>query len=225
MPQLVGKEIGSTGYGLMGTCPITNCSSITNLSTGLTWRPTPSPEEQAFEALKASLAAGCNFWNAGEFYGPPDNNSLTLLNKYFTKYPEDASKVVLSIKGGLKNFVPDGSPENIKNSIENCMRLLDGKKDIDIFEPARVDKNIPIEITLKALEEHVKAGHIKGIALSEVSAATITRAVKVTKIVAVEVELSLWSLDILSNGVTKACAEYNIPVIAYVQDSSLFFNR
>lgn len=64
--------------------------------------------------MKASLAAGCNFWNAGtwhrpqelqmarlirkgEFYGTPENNSLTLMNKYFTKYPEDAEKVVLSV--------------------------------------------------------------------------------------------------------------------------------
>jgi diketogulonate reductase-like aldo/keto reductase len=54
---------------------------------------------------------------------------------------------------------------------------------------------------MRALEEEIKAGNIDGIALSEVSAATIERAVKLTKIVAVEVELSLWSLDILSNGV------------------------
>ncbi len=58
--------------------------------------------------MKASLAAGCNFWNAGEFYGTESYNSLHLLNKYFTKYPEDADKVVLSIKGVLVNMHPDG---------------------------------------------------------------------------------------------------------------------
>lgn len=165
--------------------------------------------------MRASLAAGANFWNAGEFYGTPELNSLTLLNAYFTKYPEDASKVVLSVKGGLHNMHPDGSPENVKRSIGNCLRLLDGKKKIDIFECARVDKNTPIEVTLKALEEHVKNGDIGGIALSEVSAATIERAVKVTKIVAVEVEFSLWSLDPLSNGVAAACAKNDIPLVAY----------
>jgi len=165
--------------------------------------------------MKASLAAGCNFWNAGEFYGTPEYNSLHLLEAYFTKYPEDASKVVLSIKGGLKNMHPDGSPENIKNSIGNCLKLLKGKKSIDVFEMARVDKNTPIEVTMKALEEHVKAGDIGGIALSEVSAATIRKAASITDIVAVEVELSLWSTDVLSNGVAAACADHNIPLVAY----------
>lgn len=180
----------------------------------MTWRKQPPSEEQSFKALRASLEAGANFWNAGEFYGTPEFNSLTLLNKYFTKYPEDAEKVVLSIKGGLVNMKPDGTPEGVKTSIENCLRLLDGKKSIDIFECARVDKNTPIETTMKALEEFVKAGKIGGIALSEVSAESVKRAAKVTKIVAVEAELSLWSTDILSNGVAAACAENNIPVVA-----------
>ena len=107
------------------------------------------------------------------------------------------------------------SQENVKRSIENSLKILDGKKSIDIFEPARIDKNVPLEVTLKALEEYVKAGKIGGIALSEVGAPTIQKAVKITKIVAIEVELSLWSLDILSNGVAKAAAEHNIPIVAY----------
>jgi pyridoxine 4-dehydrogenase len=165
--------------------------------------------------MKASLAIGCNFWNSGEFYGTPEYNSLHLLERYFTKYPEDAPKVVLSIKGGFKGMVPDGSPENVRNSVENCLNLLKGKKSIDIFECARVDKNVPIETTMKALEELVKEGKIGGIALSEVGPATIERAANATKIVAVEVELSLFSTDVLSNGVAKVCAEHNIPIVAY----------
>jgi len=199
MPQLVGKEVGPIGYGLMG----------------FTWRPNPAPEEQAFKAMRASLAAGCNFWNAGEFYGTEEYNSLHLLNRYFTKYPEDASKVVLSIKGCLHNMAPDGTPEGVKRSVENCLKVLDGKKSIDIFESARVDPKTPIETTLKALEEYVKAGKIGGIALSEVGADTLKKAVKITKIAAVEVELSLWSLDPLQNGVSVECAKNGIPIVAY----------
>ncbi|KAL3420807.1 aldo/keto reductase [Phlyctema vagabunda] len=197
---LLGKQIGSTGYGLMG----------------LTWRPTPQSEEKSFEAMRASLEAGCNFWNAGEFYGTPENNSLTLLEKYFAKYPEDAEKVVLSVKGAVSMQTgPNGSKEYVQASIDNCLRMLKGRKSIDIFECARVDPKTPIETTMKALEEYVQAGKIGGIALSEVGAKTVQRAVKVTKIVAVEVEVSLWSMDVFENGVAKACAEHNIPIVAY----------
>ena len=52
--------------------------------------------------MKAALESGANFWNGGELYGNPDRNSLHLLNEYFTKYPGDAEKIVISIKGGLK---------------------------------------------------------------------------------------------------------------------------
>jgi pyridoxine 4-dehydrogenase len=184
----------------------------------LTWTPTPTSDEKAIEAMKASLSAGCNLWNAGEFYGPPERNSLQLLNKYFTKYPEDAEKVVLSIKGciDVEKLKPDSSPEGIKRSVERCLELLDGKKFIDIFEPARVDPEVPFETALRELEKYVKAGKIGGISLSEVSAATIQKAVKVTKIVCCKVELSLWSTDVFTNGVAAVCAEHDIPLIAYV---------
>jgi len=110
---------------------------------------------------------------------------------------------------------PDGSPENIRRSVENCLKILKGTKKIDIFEMARVDKNVPLETTLKELEKYVQAGKIGGIGLSEVNAATIRKAVAITKIVAVEVELSLRSPSVLSNGVAAACSEYEIPLVAY----------
>jgi pyridoxine 4-dehydrogenase len=166
--------------------------------------------------MRESLECGCNFWNAGEFYGTKEYNSLHLLERYFTKYPEDASKVVLSIKGGLTaQMAPDGSPENIKKSVGNCVALLRGKKSIDIYEMARVDKNTPLEVTLKALEECVKEGKIGAIALSEVSAATIKKAAGITKIVAVEVEASLFTTNMFENGVASTCAELKIPIVAY----------
>lgn len=202
----------------------------------MTWQAQPPSQEVCFETLNKSLELGANFWNGGELYGTPEYNSLHLLNKYFIKYPENADKVVLSIKGGLKpgQLIPDGSEENIRRSVDESLRVLDGKKKIDIFECARQESKYPVEHTIKVLAEYVKEGKIGGIGLSEVDAETIRRAYvatscsidggfyanyvsshKVHPIAAVEVEMSLWSTDILENDIAKTCAELNIPVVAY----------
>ena len=167
--------------------------------------------------MRTALQQGGIFWNGGEIYGTPERNSLHLLNEYFTKYPEDADKVVLSIKGGAKpgSLEPDGTPQNVRRSIDECLRVLDGKKKLDIFECARVDDKTPIEVTIRAAAEYIKDGKLGGIALSEPSAETIRRAAKVHPIVCVEVEYSLWSTDIVDNGITQACKENNIPIAAY----------
>jgi len=203
MVKVTGIDVGETGFGLMG----------------LTWREEPTGDEQAFATLKAAIKNGATFWNGGEFYGDIEKgpNSLTLLNKYFTKYPEDAKKVTLSIKGGYRpGFKLDGSPEGIRASIDNCTRLLPPSvKKIDLYEAARVDKKVPFETTLKAIQEAVQEGKIGGISLSEVSEKSIRAAAKVATISAVEVEVSLWEDTYLKNGVTDACAELKIPLIAY----------
>jgi pyridoxine 4-dehydrogenase len=80
---------------------------------------------------------------------------------------------------------------------------------------ARVDPNTPIEKTVGYIAEYVKAGKLGGISLSEVGANSIRKAASVHKIAAVEVEFSLFCTDILENGVAKACAELNIPIVAY----------
>ncbi|RAL12317.1 aldo/keto reductase family protein [Aspergillus homomorphus CBS 101889] len=202
MPQLTGKEIGPIGFGLMG----------------LTWRDKPCSQEQAFETMRAALKNGCNFWNGGEFYGPREYNSLVLLERYFEKYPEDADKVVISIKGGMdpKTFRADGSPTGMRRTMDDSMAQLKGRKKIELFESARRDQTVPIETTFNVLKsEYIETGKLGGISLSEVRAETIHEAVKHAKIEAVEVELSLFSTEPLENGVAAACAQYGIPLIAY----------
>lgn len=201
MTTLLGQKVNPVGFGLMG----------------LTRPDAPISQEEAFAAMDAAFEHGANYWNGGEFYGTPDSNSLHLLREYFAKHPERANKVVLAIKGarvpGTLAF--DGSEKGVLRSVNECVRVLDGKKSLDIFECARVDPNTPIEETVRALGMLVKQGKIKGIGLSEVKEETIRRAAKVHPIAQVEVELSLWSPDILYNGVVKTCAELGIPIIAY----------
>ena len=163
---------------------------------GLTWRAKPIPTEDAIAVLRSALSKGANFWNGGTFYGTKDYNSLHLLHAYFTKYPEDASKVIISIKGGHD---PDsdrpinGSKEFIRKEVENALKILDGKCKMDIYEPARVDPSVPIEESIGALAELVKEGKIGSIGVSEISAKSIRRAANVHKIEAVEVEFNLFS--------------------------------
>lgn len=186
--------------------------------TGLTWRANPCSQEQAFEAMRASLARGANFWNGGTFYGVPEYNSLVLLERYFEKYPEDADKVVLSIKGGVGETgrKPDGSAEGIRKSMDGALAQLKGRKKIDVFECARRDQNVDMKETFDELQKYIDEGKLGGISLSEVRAETIHEAVKkAKKIEACEVELSLFSTEVLENGVAAACAQYNIPLVAY----------
>ncbi|KAE8372472.1 Aldo/keto reductase [Aspergillus bertholletiae] len=202
MATLAGKEISQNGLGLMR----------------MIWHYGPMPDEQAFKVLKTALAAGANVWNGADFYGLPDNNSLHLMNRYFTAYPEDAEKVVFTVKSGLvdmKTFTMDCSPTGLRKFVDNALRILDGKKKIDIFGLARVDPNVPVEESVKALAELREEGKIGGIQLSEVRADTIRRAASVTKIDMVEAEVSLWSREVFENGVAETCAEHGIVLLAH----------
>ena len=204
MSSLVNKPVGPVGYGMMN----------------LTWREDPIPDEQAFATLKAALESGTNLWNGGTFYGKPETNSLQLLKRYFTKYPEDADKVILSIKGSAI-IGPGGMPkisgtkEVITGDIDAALKVLEGKKTIDIFEMAREDPETPLEESAETLLQCVKEKKIGGIGLSEVTADQIKAHAALHPIAAVEVELSLQTPDVLDNGVTAICGELGIPIVAY----------
>ncbi|KAI0535859.1 putative aldo/keto reductase [Xylaria digitata] len=176
------------------------------------------PDEQAFTVLKSALNAGINCWNGADFYGGPANNSLHLLNRYFTVYPEDAEKVVICIKSGvvdMRKFSLDCSPEGVRRFVANANNILDGKKKIDIFGIDRVDRQVPLQDTIGALAQLVSEGAIGGIQLSEVGSDTIRQAAHIAKIDMVEAELSLWATEILNNGVAATCDELGIPVVAH----------
>ncbi|CDK25899.1 unnamed protein product [Kuraishia capsulata CBS 1993] len=193
------KVPGTTGLGLMN----------------FTWKPTPTKFEDAFKIMLQAIEQGATFWNAGEFYGMNSSElNLELLQAFFAKYPETRSKVVISVKGGLKQMIPDSSRENLIKSVDNIIRFFPGNY-IDLFEPARLDGKVPIEEVVSTLAELVKAGKIRGISLSEVNAETLRRAAKVHQISAVEVEFSLVTRNPLENGLLKTAFENNVTVVAY----------
>jgi pyridoxine 4-dehydrogenase len=200
--NLFNRKIGPIGLGLMGF------SCIPDKKV---------PREQAFATLKKSIEMGANFWNAGEFYGRPDPHSnLQLIQDYFTKYPEDAPKVFLSVKGGanIHTWRPDGSPENLERSITATLKFLNGRP-LDMYTLCRVDPKVPIEVSLEAIAQFVKQGKVKHICLSEVNADTLRKAHKIHPISAVEIEYSMWSQEAVANGLMEACHELGIVVISY----------
>lgn len=201
--------VSPIGYGLMR----------------LTWAPNETPDKQAFQAILTFLNGGGRFLNSGEFYGnPPDrlHSNLELLARFFDTYPEWAveGKCFLSVKGGINldggrmNF-PDGSLEALRKSVDNINQKLGGKKKMDLFQMARVDKKVPIDEVMKHYKILIKEGKFKHVGLSEVSAVTIRRAHAVHPVSAVELEYSPWLLDIEQNGILATCEELQIPIVAY----------
>ncbi|OAG06150.1 Aldo/keto reductase [Paraphaeosphaeria sporulosa] len=110
---------------------------------------------------------------------------------------------------------PDGSPEAVCKSLDGAVAQLNGRQKIDLFEPGELTPTTPLEVIFKVLEEYVQSGKIGGIGLYEVKASSIQAGSKITKIESVEVELSLFSLHVLKNGVAAATAELGIPLVAY----------
>ncbi|KAK3384845.1 NADP-dependent oxidoreductase domain-containing protein [Podospora didyma] len=198
---IAGKAVGPIGFGMMNL----------TLFGGI-------PLDEAIKPMKTALDNGANFWNAGTLYGPPDANSLHLLKHYFTAYPSDASRIVLSVKGAYNaaTHTPDCSPEGIRASVDECLRVLDGTKTIDLFECARVDPKVPIETSIATLAALVREGKIGSYGLSEVNAEHIRRAHAVYPPAAVEVELSLFTRTVLAQGgVVDTCRELGIPLVGY----------
>ncbi|WAR61359.1 hypothetical protein PtB15_12B44 [Puccinia triticina] len=213
------RKVGQEKVELVSVCPI---------GYGLmrlTWGPKETPDEKAFKTILTFLNGGGKFIDSGEFYGNgPDrlHSNLQLLARFFDVYPEwiEEGKCFLSVKGGInldggELNDPDGSMEALRRSVDNINEQLGGKKKMDLFQMARVDKNVPIEDVMKSYKTLINEGKFKHVGLSEVSAETIRRAQAVHPISAVEVEYSPWLLDIEHNGILATCEKLRIPIVAY----------
>ncbi|KAH8781189.1 NADP-dependent oxidoreductase domain-containing protein [Diaporthe sp. PMI_573] len=140
-------------------CPLRDCIPHTGFSLlGLTWRPTKTPDERAFSTMKAAVENGATIWSSSSVYGmapEPRTAGLSLLRRYFEKYPEDASKVTLFIRACFDpvNFVPTCTRDGVRASWDECDQILGGVKRIDVFGPARIDQNVRVEEKIGALKE------------------------------------------------------------------------
>ena len=96
-----------------------------------------------------------------------------MLHNYFSKRQDAAEKKSSVIPATI---APDGSEANLRRSVDECLRVLDGKKSIDIFECARLDPSFPVDETVCHLAAFVNEEKIKSIKLSEFDAQPICRA-------------------------------------------------
>lgn len=175
----------------------------------------PADRDESIRNIHAALDAGVIFLDTGDFYGM-GHNELLIAESLKGR---NRDEVQLSVKfgalrdpaGAFAGF--DGRPAAVKNFVAYSLVRL-GVDHIDIYRPARLDASVPIEETIGALADLVKAGHIKHIGLSEVGADTIRRAHKVHPIVDLQIEYSLISRGI-EDDILPTCRELGIAITAY----------
>jgi aryl-alcohol dehydrogenase-like predicted oxidoreductase len=153
-----------------------------------------SDEEESIRTIRRALELGVTFFDTAQAYGPFINEEL--LGRALGA---DRDSVVVASKFAIVNRATgereqNGSPENLRASFDDSLRRL-GTDHIDLYYEHRVDPKVPIEDTVGAFAELVKAGKLRGYGLSEASVDTIRRAHAVHPVSAVQTEYSLWSRD------------------------------
>jgi len=174
---------------------------------------TPPDESTAAAVLLRALDLGYTHFDTAALYGFGANEALigrTLRHR--------RADVVLATKGGMFRSAQgqreiDGRPEAIRQHCEESLRRLQTDV-IDVYYLHRWDKRLPVEESVGAVAELVRAGKVRTIGLSEVSAATIRKAHAVHPIAAVQTEYSLWTRN-PEVAVLDICRELGITLVAF----------
>ncbi|UJW74240.1 aldo/keto reductase [Rhizobium sp. SL42] len=175
----------------------------------------PSDRTESLATIDAALEAGVTLLDTGDFYGMGHNEML--LGEALKGGKRD--RALLSVKFGAQrdpggNWIGfDGRPSAVKNALSYTLQRL-GTDYIDIYRPARLDPNVPIEETIGAVADMIKAGYVRHIGLSEVGAETIRRAAAIHPIADLQIEYSLVSRT-LEDRILPVCRELGIAITAY----------
>jgi pyridoxine 4-dehydrogenase len=175
----------------------------------------PADRAESIATIHAALDAGITLLDTGDFYGMGHNELL--IREALAGRRRD--EVLLSVKfGALRDpkqgwLGYDARPAAVKNFLAYSLQRL-GVDHIDIYRPARLDPNVPIEETVGAIADMIKAGYVRYVGLSEVGAATLRRAHATHPICDLQIEYSLASRGIESE-ILPTCRELGIAVTAY----------
>jgi aryl-alcohol dehydrogenase-like predicted oxidoreductase len=178
---------------------------------------TPPSVEQGERVLLSALDAGVTLFDTAALYGFGANE--TLVGNVLSKH---RSKFTLASKGGMAGVagedsvvrrVIDGRPETVRKNCEDSLRRL--RTDvIDLYYLHRWDKKVPIEDSVGAMSDLVRAGKVRTLGLSEVSASTLRKAHAVHSITAVQTEYSLWTRN-PEIAVLDACKDLGVTFVAF----------
>jgi aryl-alcohol dehydrogenase-like predicted oxidoreductase len=175
----------------------------------------PADRREAIATIHAALDAGITLLDTGDFYGMGHNEML--IAEALKGVPRD--RYQLSVKfGALRDagngwYGNDTRPAAVKNFLAYTLQRL-GVDHIDIYRPARLDANVPIEDTVGAIAECVEAGWVRHVGLSEVGPDTLRRASAVHPICDLQIEYALTTRNI-ERAVLPACRELGIGLTVY----------
>ena len=175
----------------------------------------PADRTESIATIHAALDSGITLLDTGDFYGMGHNEML--IAEALSGTARD--RAIISVKfgalrdpaGGWTGY--DARPEAVKNFLAYSLQRL-GLDHIDIYRPARLDPNVPIEDTIGAIADMVKAGTVRHIGLSEVGPVTIRRAAAVHPICDLQIEYSLLSRGI-EDAILPTCRDLGIGITAY----------
>jgi len=174
----------------------------------------PRDDQESIATIHRALELGVTFLDTADIYGPFTNERLV-----GQAIAGRRDRVILATKFGNQRG-PDGAflgingkPEYVRKACDASLERL-GVETIDLYYQHRVDKTVPIEETVGAMAELVKAGKVRYLGLSEASAKTIRRAHEVHPISALQTEYSLWSRDV-EDEILPTVRELGIGFVAY----------
>ena len=215
------KTLGKTGEQL---------SAIGLGCMGMSFGYGTSDESENIKTLHKALDLGINFWDTADMYGNGANEEL--ISKVLVP---NRDKIFIATKFGFRfeNGIAgpsgasgtyfDGSPEWIKQAVDLSLKRL--KIDtIDLYYAHRVDQNVPIEETVGAMAELVKAGKVKYLGLSEASPESIRKANAIHPIAALQSEYSLLTRDV-ETSILPTIRELGISLVPYSPLARGLFNN